>query len=153
MDVTPDPADALSETRRVQQQAYGDQRLPLWCMPGVVVLVTAAVIAAERDGIAWLVFLVANVSGLGAMSGVLAARVNAIWRPGTWTAGAGVRPVLWIVSCCGVWGIVLDVAGSVTDSVIGQKVAAGAVTALYTAATTRWVENRVLAHAAREVVR
>ncbi|MGW3679823.1 hypothetical protein [Streptomyces prasinus] len=153
MDVTPNPADALSEIRRVQQKAYGDQRLPLWYMPGVVVLVTAAVIAAERDGVAWLVFLVANGAGLGAMSGALSARVRVIWRPGTWAVDAGVRPALWIISCFSLWGIVLVVAGSATDSAIWQKAVAGAVTALYTAATTRWVENRVLAHSAREVVR
>ncbi|MFE9921134.1 hypothetical protein ACFYQA_06020 [Streptomyces sp. NPDC005774] len=153
MGVTPNPADALSEIRRVQQKEYGEQRLPLLYMPSVVILVTAAVIAAELDGIAWFVFLVANVAGLGAMSGALAARVRVIWRPGTWTVNAGVRPALWIISCSGVSVIALAVAGSATDSVIWQKAVAGAVTALYTAATTRWVENRVRAHAAREVVR
>ncbi|MGW4025902.1 hypothetical protein [Streptomyces sp. NPDC005009] len=153
MDATPNPADTLSEIERVQQKAYAAQRLPLWYLPGTVALVTVAAIAAELDGTAQIVLTVADVAGLALLTGALAARMRVRWRPRTWTVNAGVRTALWFVSIFAVWGLVPLVAGSFTDSAIWQKAVAGAVTALYAAATTRWAEDQVLAHSAGRVVR
>ncbi|GAA3498122.1 hypothetical protein GCM10019016_052250 [Streptomyces prasinosporus] len=153
MDAAPDPADALAEIERVQQKAYADQRLPLWYMPGVIALAGAAAVAAELDGVAWLVLVVADIAGVGALTAALAARVRVRWRPGTWTVSASVRMVLWLVSILAVCWLALVAVGSAGGSAVWQRAAAGAAAALYTAATTRWVENQVLAHSAGRVVR
>jgi hypothetical protein len=153
MDTTPNPADALAEIERVQQKGYADQRLPLWYLPGVIALVTAAAIATELDGAAQIALTLAVVAGLAALTGTLAARMRVRWRPRTWTVNAGVRMALWLVSICGVWGLVPVIVDSFVESTIWQKAVAGVVTALYTTATTRWAENQVLAHSTGKVVR
>ncbi|GAA4609097.1 hypothetical protein GCM10023195_36340 [Actinoallomurus liliacearum] len=153
MDHVPSPAEALAEIERTQQRAYATQRLSLWYLPSVIALVTIAAIAVELDGAAQIVLTVADVAGLGALTATLAARMRVKWRPGTWTVGAGVWMALWLLSICAVWGVVPVVVGSFADSALWQKAIAGVVTAIYAAATTRWVENQVLAHSAGKVVR
>ncbi|MGY1578809.1 hypothetical protein [Streptomyces sp. MN13] len=151
--MTPDPAGVLAEIERVQQKGYADQRLPLWYLPSVVVLVTVAAIATELDGAAQIVLTVADVAGIAALTGTLAARMRVRWRPRTWTVNAGVRMALWMASICGVWGLVPVIVDGFVESTIWQKVIAGVVAALYTAATNRWAENQVLAHSTGRVVR
>jgi hypothetical protein len=60
---------------------------------------------------------------------------------------------LWIASLFVVWGVVPLAVGAFTGSAVWQKAIAGAVTALYAAATTRRVENLVLARLAGKVTR
>ncbi|MGI5323848.1 hypothetical protein [Actinomadura nitritigenes] len=153
MDRTPNPAEALAEIQRTQQRAMAAQRLPVWYTPSLVALVTAAAVGAELGGTPQIALTVAAVAGLAALTAALASRVRVKWRPHTWTPAAGTRMALWIVSVLAVWGVVPLVVGAVTDSAAWQKAVAGAVTALYAAATTRWIEKQVLAHTAGKVAR
>jgi hypothetical protein len=153
MNSTHDPAETLAEIQRTQQKAYAAQRLPRWYLPGIIALVTAAAIAAELDGTAQIVLTIADVAGLAALTAALATRTRVKWRPHTWTLNAGVRMALWIVSIFAVWGVVPVATGSFIDSGPVQKALAGVVTALYAAATTRWIEDQVAVHSARKVAR
>ncbi|MFD7865289.1 hypothetical protein [Streptomyces sp. NPDC059783] len=153
MDTPPNAADALAEIDRVQRGAYAGQRLPLWYLPGVIALVTTAGIASDQDGTAQAVLTSAAVVGLAVLTGTLAARTRVRWRARTWTVSAGVRMLLWMASICVVWGIVPPAVGTLTGSAAWQKAVAGVVAALYAAATTRWAEDQVTAHAAGAVVR
>ncbi|WP_396449413.1 hypothetical protein [Actinomadura sp.] len=148
-----DPADALAAIERTQQRAYAGQRLPLWYVPGVVSLGTAAAIAAEADGAARIALSVAAVAGIGALVGALSARIRIKFRPRAWTPKAAALMALWIASLFAVWGAVPLAAGVFTGSAVWQKAIAGAVTAGYALATTRWAEDLVLARLAGKVVR
>ncbi|MEV5885746.1 hypothetical protein AB0L74_24030 [Streptomyces sp. NPDC052020] len=153
MDNTPDAARTLAEIERVQQKAYADQRLPSWYLPGTVALVTTAVIAVELDGTARIALSLAEVAGLGALTAALAARARVRWRLHTWTVSAGIRMALWMASILAVWGLTAVITGTLTGSALWRKVLAGLVAAAYTAATTRWAENQVLAHSTGKVAR
>ncbi|MBO2457995.1 hypothetical protein [Actinomadura violacea] len=153
MEQPPAPADALAEIQRTQRQAMAAQRLPVWYAPSVVALGTAAAVGAELGGTAQKALTIAAAAGLAALTAALAARVRVKWRASTWTLSAGTRMALWIVSVLAVWGVVPLIAGTATDSAAWQKAAAGLVTALYAAATTRWIEKQVQAHSGGRVVR
>lgn len=153
MDRTPDPAEALAEIQRTRQRAMAAQRLPLWYTPSLVALVTAVAVGAELGGAPRIALTAAAAAGLAALTAALASRVRVKWRPRTWTVGAGTWMALWIVSVFAVWGLVPLLVGAVTDSAAWQKAVAGAVTAVYAAATTRWIEDQVLARTAGKVAR
>ncbi|MGW2656454.1 hypothetical protein ACWC1D_22695 [Streptomyces sp. NPDC001478] len=153
MDTPPNAADALAEIDRVQRRAYAGQRLPLWYLPGVIVLVTTAGVASGQDGAARAVLTSAAVVGLAVLTATLAARTRVRWRARTWTVSAGIRMLLWMASICVVWGVVPLAVGTLTDSTVWQKAVAGVVAALYAAATTRWAEDQVAAHSSGAVVR
>jgi hypothetical protein len=146
-------AEALSAIEQTQQQAYADQRLPMWYLPGVITLGTTAAIASDVDGTAQVVLTAVAVAGLLGLVTTLSTRMRIRFRPGTWTPKAGTLMALWIASLFVVWGVVPLIAGAFTDSAVWQKAIAGAVTVVYAAATTRPVESLVLARLAGKVAR
>ncbi|SNT36032.1 hypothetical protein SAMN05443665_102544 [Actinomadura meyerae] len=148
-----DAAEALAAIERTQQRAYADQRLPVWYLPGVVALGTAAAVATELDGAAQAAVTGVAVAGLLGLVYALSARTRIKFRPRTWTPKAAAVMALWIASIFAVWGVVPLAAGLATGSGVWQKVLAGAVTAAYSAATLRRAEDMVFARLAGKVVR
>ncbi|CND44015.1 Uncharacterised protein [Mycobacterium tuberculosis] len=146
-------AEALAAIEQTQQRAYAEQRLPRWYVPGVVALGTTAAIASEVDGTAQIVLTLGAVAGILALVVALSTGLRIKFRPRTWTPKAATLMALWITSLFVVWGVVPLAVGAFTGSAVWQKAIAGAVTALYAAATTRPVENLVLARLAGKVTR
>ncbi|MEU9023997.1 hypothetical protein [Actinomadura sp. NPDC048394] len=60
---------------------------------------------------------------------------------------------LWIASIFMVWGVAPPLVGLVTDSGVWQKAVAGAVAAVYSAATHRRAETMVFARLSGKVAR
>ncbi|MFG2018422.1 hypothetical protein [Actinomadura geliboluensis] len=148
-----DASEALAAIERTQQRAYADQRLPVWYLPGVIGLGTAAAVGAELDGAAQVGLTAAAVAGLLGLVAALSARTRIRFRPHTWTPKAGALMALWITSIFVVWGVVPPLVGLVTDSGGWQKAVAGAVAAAYSAATLRRAETMVFARLAGKVAR
>ncbi|QKW39805.1 hypothetical protein HUT06_42040 [Actinomadura sp. NAK00032] len=148
-----DAAEALAAIERTQQQAYADQRLPMWYLPGVIGLATAAAVATELDGSAQAGLTAAAVAGLLGLVAALSSRTRIRFRPGTWTPKAGAVMALWIISIFVVWGVVPLLVGLAADSGVWQKAVAGVVAAAYSAATLRRAETMVFARLAGKVAR
>lgn len=75
------------------------------------------------------------------------------WRARTWTLAAGAEFGAWAVSIAVVMSLAGLAIGMIHFQPILQRTVTGLVAAVYSAATLRWVERRVVARTAGRVVR
>jgi hypothetical protein len=149
----PSPAEALAEIERTQRAAYTRQRIPIWYIPAFLGAITLVGVGTELHGAARAAATAGGVLAIAAAAYGMGRGVRVRWRARTWTPAAAAELGAWALSILVVIGLTGVVMGAVHYEPVLQRVVIGLVAAVYSAATVRWIEGRVLARTAGRVVR
>ncbi|HEU5157927.1 MAG TPA: hypothetical protein VFU43_13105 [Streptosporangiaceae bacterium] len=149
----PSPAEALAEIERTQRAAYSRRRIPIWYVPAVVGAITLLGVGTELHGPARGVTIATGGLAMAAAVYGLSRSMRVRWKARAWTLAAGAEFGAWAVSI----GVVMSLTGLIIGAIhfqpVVQRVAIGVAAAVYSVATLRWIERRVIARTAGKVIR
>jgi hypothetical protein len=149
----PSPAEALAEIERTQRAAYTRQCTPIWYVPALIGAITLLGIGTEVHGVARVVTIAAGGIIITAAVHSLSRGMRVRWKSRTWTLAAGAEFGAWMVSIAVVMSIAGLVIGAIYYQPVLQRVVIGVVAAVYSIATQRWIERRVIARTAGNIIR
>jgi hypothetical protein len=144
---------ALAEIERTQRAAYTRQRLPIWYAPTLIGAITLLGVATELHGAARAAAIAAGGFVIAVAVSGLSRSMRVRWKARPWTLAAGAEFGAWVVSIAVVMSLTGLIIGVIHYQPILQRVVIGVVAAIYSIATLRWIERRVIARTAGKVIR